>query len=238
MKGRKRILGFTAVEIAMVATVIAILALLILPLFRKRTAEAKIAATRDELQSLAKSLAIAYYDTNRWFRLQDLDNTMNYNDPPLNADLEVPVCQWNRTLTAAEREVLRQPEQWQGPYQSAPKFIRLGILRAATGRPYLISTNGGPIYYDPTLDKDEDKIPVDAWGSPYILFAPGNILEYPGYTGTIGETTYGNGVIYSLGPNGVAGDDITGGTNAVNYQRWGGVLGTGDEGDLGLFFYF
>jgi type II secretory pathway pseudopilin PulG len=238
MRRLKRIFGFTAVEIAMVATVIAILALLILPLFRKRTAEAKIAAARDEIQSLVKSLAIANYDTNKWFRLQDLDNTQNYNDPPLNPDLEVPVCVWNRRLTTAERQVLHQPDQWLGPYHSVARFVTLGLLRSTTGgRPYLLSSNGGPILYDPTIDKDEDKLPIDPWGSPYIMFGEGSITEYPGYSGS-DTTYYGNGVIYSLGPNGVAGDDIAGGTNPTNYQRWGGVLGTGDEGQLGLFMYF
>ena len=67
--------GFTAVEIAMVATVIAILALLILPLFRTRTEEAKITAARDDMRSLAIAQMAAMADTGYYFRPQDLDNT-------------------------------------------------------------------------------------------------------------------------------------------------------------------
>ena len=42
--------GFTAVELSMVVTVIAILALLILPLFQRQTDEARITAAQGDIR--------------------------------------------------------------------------------------------------------------------------------------------------------------------------------------------
>ena len=55
--------GFTAMEITMVATIIAIIALLILPLFRARTDEAKEVAARDEIDSIVKAEVLVNADT-------------------------------------------------------------------------------------------------------------------------------------------------------------------------------
>ena len=43
--------GFTAIEIAMVAAVIAILSLIVLPIFRNRVEDAKIAAAQADLEA-------------------------------------------------------------------------------------------------------------------------------------------------------------------------------------------
>ncbi len=233
---KKSILGFTAIEIAMVATVIAILALIVLPLFRKRSEEAKLVAAQDDMRGLRSALVLANADTNWWFRLQDLDNTMQYNSPPLNPDTEVPLCIWNRELQFGERQSLATEERWQGPYTSVSRYVYLAEINSdytlpaeyqetATFnyKPYLFYSNGGPIL---DLDDDSglDKLPVDPWGNPYLFFGPGRL----GIRSN--ETSYSNAVIYSLGPNGAPGN-VTGSgvTNSLYYTRESGVLGTGDD---------
>lgn len=245
-----KILGFTAVEITMVATVIAILALLILPLFRKRTEEAKKAAANDDLQSLMKALILANADTDQWFRLQDLDNTMIYNTPPLDTATEVPIAYWNRAISVNERASLSSPDRWQGPYISYSKGAKMNfwyyydptnINGLYNWKPFLFRSNGGPIFDGPYLITDangnssvtasEDKLPKDPWGNPYIFFGPGAVGWGP-------ESTYiwGHGVIYCLGPNGFPGDNEAGAANPNSYFRTStgvptddNLIGNGDD---------
>lgn len=235
---RNKVLGFTAIEIAMVATVIAILALIVLPLFRKRTDEAKIVAAKDDLRSLRDALVMANAYTDQWFRLQDLDNGQTYNEPPLNPDTEVPIAYWNREITVFERSQLtmgHSDKRWTGPYASLPRSAYLGELNPNfvlppqyqanaryNYRPELFRSNNGPILDLIGRDSPLDKIPVDPWGNPYIFFAPGKIGISPAT-----ETDYSNAVIYSLGPNGVPGNVQT--TNPYYYLREAGYLGLGDD---------
>ncbi len=229
---KAKILGFTAVEITMVATVIAILALLVLPLFRKRTEEAKKAAANDDLQSLMKALILANADTDQWFRLQDLDNTQVYNVPPVNTGVEVPISYWNRPITANERESLSASERWQGPYIAYAKGSKMNFWYyydpanqngLFNWKPFLFKSNGGPIYDGPYLISDasgstttpyDDKLPKDPWGNPYIFFGPGS-------TGWGPESAYvwGHAVIYCLGPNGFPGNNEAGAANSDSYFR-------------------
>lgn len=234
--------GFTAVEIAMVASVIAILALLILPMFRNRSEEAKSVAARDELQSLAKALLLAQADTGRYFRLQDLDNGLaSALDRP---DINVPITDAFDTLTENQRFQLVQPSgavqlgasYWRGPYISFQKSITLGQLLAA--RPYLFRNQAqpaipfqGPIWsahstsgtgfpksgnvYGAVFDPNADRIPVDPWGSPYLFIA---------------ETQYGgHRMLFSMGPNGIPGNTTTPTDPTRYYPPPVGELGTGDD---------
>ena len=230
---RQRIKAFTAVEVTMVAAVIAILALIILPLFHKRAEKAKITASLDDLQGLAKAEILANADTGWYFRLQDLDNTKVYDESytspaedPL-IDESVPWAIWSRALFTSERETLANT--WEGPYialqtrsqgRSYARAIELGDFRTSTDFPQYTTQNAQGFY--PILvfnyDSDEDKIPVDPWGAPYLFFAP--------------ETLYGHGVIYSMGPNVLPGDGSAGAISInqlVRDTREPENLGNGDD---------
>ncbi len=237
---KKKRAGFTAIEIAMVATIIAILALIILPLFRKRAEEAKVTAALDDMRGLRDALILANAETSLWFRTQDLDNTSTYNSPPLEPDKEVPIASWNEALTFSQRLTLANEEKWQGPYVSAPRFLYLAQINPDfpqlppdydliyTDKRYLFRNNGGPILslYD---DSEYDKLPSDPWGNPYLFFGIGKLDP-----DSAAESSYSDCVIFSVGPNGVPGNQITGGTNPYYYTRSAGILGTGD--DLALYF--
>lgn len=252
----KKYFGFTAIEVTMVAAVIMILSLLILPLYRKRAAEAKIVAALDDMQGLAKSLMLANADTDMYFRPQDLDNTITYNSylPYTDASIDIPIAMWNRDLTPAERARIASPGQFQGPYAAIQKTLTLGQLKAS--RPELLSINDGPIFIVDRSDPDSysritqagpftpefwdnidlDKIPIDPWGTPYIFFGPGIAYNVPS---SLTETTYNSSVIYTLGPDGLPGGidpdtgDLTRGdlntSPTEEYFREAEILGTGDD---------
>jgi len=217
MRHSRRQRGFTAIEITMVATIIAIIALLILPLFRNRTEEAKRIAALDDLQSLAKAAMLVNADTDQYPRLQDLDNTQNFTAGGGNPDLDVPIAVWNRPLSDSERLAFQSPGRWQGPYSAVQRAILLGDLRATNANILRAYTTGvaagGAILYVQSpgslpsgqpyslADPDSDRIPIDPWGSPYLFFGPGSL----GPTSGVTESQFGNSVIYSLGPDGLPG---------------------------------
>ena len=215
-----RLRGFTAVEIAMVATVIAILALLLIPNFRKTSDEARETGALDEMSSLAKAITLAEADVGGGFlpRLQDLDNgpfDANLTPPADFQDILPPLASWNTALTPAG--ILNLEQDWNGPYTEFKKFITYaelvqdGINRGGGPNAWFFDDgfptgNDGPIlslqlagFADP--DPDDDKHPVDPWGNPYIFY--GNIPPTPGNDGAPGR------VIYSLGPDGLPGDETT-----------------------------
>lgn len=231
--------GFTAVEIAMVASVIAILALLILPIFRQRAEEARIAAAQDELQSLVKALLLVEADIpggNHLPQLSDLDNleaapgtnlgtfpdpalpgrTRWFNDPqnPQASRFIFP-GEFPGVYPQATYENTVAPN-WRGPYIAMRNTITLGQLAAQF--PELTAGNGGTI----RVQSGNDRYPLDPWGSPYMLFGPE------------GETVYNYRVLYSLGPDGLPGGSaqraaLGGGLPANAFRRQGGLLGTGDD---------
>jgi len=237
----------------MVITVIALLALLIMPLFRDRIEAARRAAAQDELNTLMKAETLAFADTGYYFRLQDLDNTTEYNEPPQRPQDEVPQTSWNRPFTLEERRKLRpgSPSAWQGPYISVSKYKYMELQDAVTGVPEFFWSNtgrGGPImdltgnrwWTDPQLpmvwDNPEDKILIDPWGTPYLFFGTGKLLE-EGSRYQAQETPFGNAAVYCLGPDGMPGDAIPyqgnpplpNPTNSPALLREAGVLGAGDD---------
>ncbi len=235
--------GFTAMEIAMVASVIALFALLVLPLFRNRVDEAKIAAAQADLTSLMKAEILAHADTGYYFRLEDLDNVVNNAPNPLpggwsGVTIEVPPLVYvagadNRTprnLTLQEWYALAgttASPKWKGPYVTMNRVITYGELRSQ-GSILLRSVNGGaysPIRDipaggvgggDPNLyDSNLNRIPIDPWGNPYLFFPPTN------------ETNFNYCSIYSLGPDGLPGNSQA--FTLFNLLRENGILGTGDD---------
>ncbi len=232
--------GFTAVEIAAVATIIAILALLILPIFRQRTEDARRVAADDELQSLVKAIMLVEADMpagNFLPRLNDLDNRANpqlATIDPTAQDLAPPRVRWIRGTEAAPGsfEPVSEPEyfnsvvpNWRGPYIALRRAISLAQLQDQF--PLALDTAQGPIAIIPEVDGqvlNQDRYPVDPWGSPYLLFGPD-------------ETIYNTRVLYSVGPDGLPGGPETRGGEVDNPAFWDrrtGVLGTGDD----LFFIF
>ncbi|MCB2154787.1 hypothetical protein KQI84_07855 [bacterium] len=199
--------GFTAVEIAMVASVIALIALLILPIFRQRTREARIVAANDELSSIAKAQLLVEADAGIQARLQDLDNGPRIEgegwDPPthpprLYSEQDFGVA-WNGKVAISGDAI---ETNWGGPYLAFKREISMSNMPD-----FYLSTFGGPIFVDgatPDTVLERDRYPVDPWGQPYLFF------------GT--ETSFNSSVIFSLGEDGIPGDASAPGVSS-DYER-------------------
>jgi prepilin-type N-terminal cleavage/methylation domain-containing protein len=237
--------GFTAVEIAMVATVIAIFALIALPIFRNRVEEAKLSAAQADLTSLMKAEILAKADTGFYLRLEDLDNTENNvpNNPPTGIIYETPAFAYpagsaslRQSLTLAQIQQLAGPAsapKLRGPYISFQRFTTYGEIQASTLASLVLQSQTGdrlsPIQDIPLAqaqgaglyDSNQNRIPVDPWGNPYLFFP------------STGETGYSNSAIYSMGPNGVPGDGSLAGFGAYIRPASGtllpGNLGSDDD---------
>lgn len=231
--------GFTAVEMSMVVTVIAILALLILPLFQKQTEEARLTAAEGDIREMAIAMQLVNAHTERWFTLSSLDNTDNYNTTTVRPDIDVPLVTWNDALTAQERANL--VTRWQGPYMSYRRSIsadelfslRPEYFRWQAGAPI----NGGlqgPINQQVNtafggVDFGPDRIPLDPWGNPYIFYGPDYYHLPTGVGGAFApETRFRNTLFVSFGPNGFPGD-LPGPVTAIDLMRESGFVGTGDD---------
>lgn len=241
-RGKRDHSAFSAVEIMMVAAVIAILTLLALPMFHKQIERARINGCRDEMKSMAGAQDLAYAETGYFYRLNDLDNTTLYTASATSAALEVPVTTWNRELTLTTRgerwQLARSEPAWNGSYCRYPKFVYLDVL-LTTFDPLLFRHQSGGsegpilILYSPdaedhiTVGEATDKYPIDPWGNPYIFFGEGQMI--PGDSRFL---DFPKPMIVSMGPNGLPGD----GSNVNQDSYWrekpgGGStrLGTGDD---------
>lgn len=239
----------------MVATVIAIIALLILPIFRQRTEEARKVAAQDELSSIAKAMLLVEADTGIQCRLNDLDNGEG-TGAVTNEDVATvpPIAAWNATLESADQPKARDVvvAGWLGPYASFERYALMTSVSGVSNRlnPFYYIENGGPIYHVTAAnaysgpssasvaitDTDEspvpsdplglaDRYPVDPWGQPYLFFGKG-LLQH----GATTESTFNSSVAYSMGPDGLPGDGTLNPSPSIAlYQRESGVLGTGDD---------
>lgn len=241
--------AFTAVEVAMVASVIAILALLILPIFRQRAEEAKITAANDEVQSLAKALILIEADLpggNFLPQLSDLDNRENTladrTAAGFDPTLEPATSIWNRSTAMFEINPIASYNatvraNWKGPYIAVRNTKSLTEI--ATAYPLLTANGGnlGPITIfgnngfsftnDPYVTNagalDNERYPVDPWGTPYLLYGP--------------ETIYNVRLLLSLGPNATPGNNATPSNADFDRSSMEARYKTGAGGDDLTFFF-
>jgi prepilin-type N-terminal cleavage/methylation domain-containing protein len=253
--------GFTAIEVAMVATVIAILALIVLPLFRNRVDEAKIAAAKADLASLMKAEILAQADTGHYFRLEDLDNVATNTPatpPTLGITIETPPTYFNppgqvtpqaalspRGLTILEWRALGGPQtapNFKGPYTAFSRNLSYNDLRNTPIGLYLLrSLTGSTSNYAAIRDLPQGGLPpgsdpqlFDSLSNRYPIDPWGNpYLFFP----PTGETAYNYSSIFSLGPDGLPADEATRtalGVGTLNYQHFTreGVDRTNPNDDL------
>lgn len=193
--------GFTAIEITAVATIIAILALILIPLLQERVEKTRLVAAKADLQQLMKAEMIVKADINQYVRLQDLDNTTSYdlpadftppNEDIVDADLAVPHAFWNVEINDTTRHRIAQESDqgsegmWQGPYMTFNHFSSINTLLdegagvyfwGLPGNPDITKpVAGGPIFLT-SRDDPDDKHPTDPWGRPYLFFGPGILLD-------------------------------------------------------------
>ncbi len=245
--GRRR--GFTAIELSAVATIIAILVLVLIPVLSKRVEESKIVAAQDDMRSIeqAQSMVISY--TGYYARLQDLTRPApGENETQAQLDAKLPNATWNIPENDAIRTNFIQ--NWKGPYgafhRSRTMFelieSRPDMFRTPSGAIPRVAQQPaeGPILVLPQDDIDERgtaaldraRYPIDPWGNPYVFFGTGRIGTFGGQLPpeTQGnESDFNSAIVYSLGPNGAPGNSLTLITDSAAYYRESGVIGAGDD---------
>lgn len=236
-------IGFTAIEVSAVATIIAILALVLIPIVRGRVEEARIVAAQDDMMGIEKAQSIVFATTGQYVTLFHLD-LINQRDG--NGDLTYTwPGSWNVPTSINPTLDTVFNAQWGGPYVAQQNTINanqmIGNFPWLLHSPDIGGLDGGPIRVQ-EWDRDQTindfaplRYPIDPWGSPYIFFGPTAVGDLGGGgTNPAGppggvETNFGFPVVYSLGPNGAPGDLVGGVTNPQVYYREAGVLGTGDD---------
>ncbi len=239
--GRRRSrLGFTALEMSAVATIIAILALILMPLLRKRIEESRITAAMADMKQIELAQMMIHADTGYYVRLFDLSHpSADPGDSQAVAQIKLPKATWNQPINQASLNAFRN--NWNGPY-AVPNRQRL-LREVVEGLPQLfrgdavagLNPQEGPVLLLEEDGFDErgqgavnrSRYPIDPWGNPYIFFGPGQIGEYGYPTPLTNETNFNTAVIYCLGPNGGPGQ-VTNYTSN-HFFRETGALGTFDD---------
>jgi prepilin-type N-terminal cleavage/methylation domain-containing protein len=241
----RRDAGFTAIEIAMVAAIIAILSLIILPIFRGRVEDAKKAAAQADLSALMKAEMVVKADTDFYARLEDLDNVALNSPstaPPNGVTVEVPFFVYNPagvgtpaaarpTLTTAQRTQLggsAESPKWKGPYIAFQHSMTYDDLTvgpsAALYLPLRRIGQGGNEWEAAIQDFGTATTSgcYDSLQNRIPIDPWGNPYMFFAPTGvdTAGNANpprFPNCAIYSMGPNGLPGDGA--GVVAANYTR-------------------
>ncbi len=233
--------GFTAIELSAVASIIVILALILIPIVRNRVATARLVAAEDDMKTIETAQVMAHADTGYFFRLSDLDNPTPSPTAIGTANDPTPQAYWNRVLAGSDPARVALARSWQGPYTTfnRTKSLPVGTLVGASppvstmfrqvapaGGP---AAGTGPILVITTEVQDGRVThPVDPWGSPYVFFGPepdapptGSTQFYGNVPGVIRseatESNFGLSVIYSLGPNNLPGSNAN--PQAENFYR-------------------
>lgn len=122
--------GFSAIELAAVASIIAILALILIPIVRTRLETARQTAAVDDMRTIEVAQTLANADTAQTYRLCDLDNP--------RADLDL-FALTTATVAQKEQAVRSVPNgTWNKPFSSAEQAdaTKLGLIGALWNGPY------------------------------------------------------------------------------------------------------
>lgn len=247
----RRRAGFTAIEVSAVATIIAIMALILIPIVRNRVEEARRVAAMDDMKGIETGQSLAYGYANLYFRLQDLTRPESVSTGnPVQQGIEflkLPPATWNQPL--ASSQVANLAENWKGAFvayhntRSVRELVALfPFLFRSPNNDAVAGTGAGPILVQGRDDEDwlgatggldRALYPIDPWGNPYIFFGPGaiGVIGNPAVDAA-NQQNYSNAVVFSMGPDGVPASNQAAFGNAVNYFRETGLLGAVGSDDL------
>lgn len=218
--------GFTAMEVAMVAFILAMFAVLVMPQFKDQVHKARLTAARADITSLMKAEILARSETGFYLRLEDLDNladNLPTTMPANGVNKEVPFFRYTKNVDPTNvnnRPTMSEPEwrlnakQFKGPYAVISSYTTLADLRNPTLSPQnrfmLRSVTGvsiSPIQDFATnpmggpIDDPNAAIPIDPWGNPYLFYPATG--AWPG--SDTSPASFFDSIIISLGPDGMPG---------------------------------
>lgn len=239
--------GFTAIELSAVVTIIAILALILITVMRKRVEEAKITAAQADMRQISVSQQLIHADTGHHVRLFDMARPEpEAGDSLATIQAKLPKASWDTPNDTSLFNAWR--EGWKGPYAAPQRTstvyeIVRGYPQAFRGDSVAgLTPQDGPMLIINADNTDEQgqgaltrmRYPIDPWGNPYIFFGSGRITpgSYPLAINPANETNFTTAAIYCTGKNGVPGDRLN--PASAHYYRETGELGTDDD----LIFQF
>jgi prepilin-type N-terminal cleavage/methylation domain-containing protein len=194
--------GFTAIELTAVATIITILALILLPIVRNRVDQARVVAAEDDMRTIEIAETLARADTGHFFRISDLDgpiadpedieDAVADNDEQELANIlgQLPASYWDRPIpsfaitgTESSFDLRGHPlvAMWKGPYTrfSTQKFQTLEILVSvvpALFRSYNIATGANLAFGGST---DTTGTPIDHGnGGPILIIRNTEVANF------------------------------------------------------------
>lgn len=224
--GKRRVMGYSIMEIVVTAAIIGILTLILTPVISNRSRTAKIRAAERDIEHLADAQSRAAIDTGWFYRLNVLDDVSGGdglpNNDPLNDTIDGLADEQLNTLLAVPESIFIDTQT----LDLSPLAITLytNLLLNETGFGW-----NGP-YINWHRDNNANDWPDDPWGNDYLLMMP------IGGMGA-GETTFSQlfpafplapvnnrtdrPAILSLGPNGIPGDDnISWGTGDDIFRKF------------------
>jgi type II secretory pathway pseudopilin PulG len=247
--------GFTMVEIVIAFLIIAILTAVMVPTMTKRSDDAKIVATQDDLRRLADaeercSVDIGYvvrlYALNDGSRSDGIANTDPANQLSGLLDNSVSL---NNIYSSNNPTYLFISTSTQGFLPSATQdnlFHNLTTGMTSSGSSYgSVASWHGP-YLNWTRDANKNDWPDDVWGNDYLFFSVNGVIAPPSGSDTTdfsypfkptykfptgtgkdypAEKIFDRFTILSLGPNGMPGD----GSGDTTTPASPGNFGKGDD---------
>lgn len=229
--------GFTIIELLIAVIIIGILVAIIVPVLSNRANEARVAATRQDLEALKTAQEHAAIDTGYFYRLYVLDDVRHGDavSPEAANDVVDGVRdEALRTATQNSRQIFidTQSGQLLDPNTASEKYDLL------TSNETNFNWNGPYVnvarktkYDDDSAVRDPVGFPLDPYGSKYLLFTKagvvlepdGRILDSVDIQGSLyNGRVFDRPTILSLGPNSAPGD----GSGPGNPE---GQFGRGDD---------
>lgn len=182
-EGGRAARGFTIVEIVMAFIIIGILVTVLVPILTSRSAEAKLSAAQQDLQSLADAMDRASIDSGYFYRIYALNDVRGGDGIPNALSLTAPTntrdhvqgildnqITGNNLYTAPSVIFILSTTQDFAPNQ-ATIFARLQANETSFGwnGPYLTWFH----------DANHNDWPDDPWGNDYLFFTTRGMIYPP-----------------------------------------------------------
>ncbi|HPS01002.1 MAG TPA: prepilin-type N-terminal cleavage/methylation domain-containing protein [Candidatus Sumerlaeota bacterium] len=208
--------AFSLIELVAVASIMAILSLILVQQLRVRVEDSRKTAAMADLKTLANIISVSFAETRCYYPLQCYESV----NPPTSWIIRDTAGNWLQHTDNTPTFL----SKWAGPYIFFSNSLTMDQMYA-TFAP-LIST-AGPIFTSINTTTDRDlHYPLDPWGNPYIV----SFLK-----GAVNNTeAFEIRAVYSLGPDGRPGAAATG-ANAADFRPWTkyNISGSGELGHEG-----
>ncbi|MCE5229132.1 prepilin-type N-terminal cleavage/methylation domain-containing protein [bacterium] len=170
--------GFTIVELIVVVLIIGVLVTIMVPVLSNRSAEARVTATKQELQHLGDAMERAHIQTNYMYRLDVLNDAIKFdniaNTDPANVQSGIRdsgITTNNLYGTQFPYTIFISLETQSFPPNQLELYQRLSRSETAFGWQ-------GP-YVNWHRDVNKNDWPDDPWGNDYLFFTINGMIYPP-----------------------------------------------------------